>query len=150
MPLVRIDLPAGKAGSYRAAVVETVQTAMHNALNVPMAEHFQIVTEHAPAGLSIDRTYLGIQRSPDAIVVQITLNEGRNVETKTGFYKALADGLHDRVGLQRADVLINLVEVKRENWSFGDGEAQLISTEASPPLVVESRPSPQPASGDHK
>jgi 4-oxalocrotonate tautomerase len=148
MPLVRIDLPAGKPASYREAVVETVQSAKHSALNVPMAEHFQIVAEHAPADLSIDRTYLGIQRSPDAVVVQITLNEGRNAGIKTGFYKALADGLHERVGLQRADVLINLVEVKRENWSFGNGEAQLVLT--GPPLVVESRPSPQPVSGDHK
>ena len=126
MPLVRIDLPAGKVSSYREAVVETVQSAMHGALNVPMEEHFQIVTEHAPGDVSIDRTYLGIERSPDAIVVQVTLNEGRNAETKTGFYKALADGLHERVGLRREDVLINLVEVKRENWSFGKGEAQLI------------------------
>jgi phenylpyruvate tautomerase PptA (4-oxalocrotonate tautomerase family) len=54
----------------------------------------------------------------------VTLNEGRTVEMKRAFYKAIADGLHDRLKLRREDVVINLVEVKKENWSFGNGEAQ--------------------------
>jgi len=72
----------------------------------------------------IDPTYLGIERSKDAIIIQITLNEGRTVELKKAFYKAVADGLHKRVGLRPEDVFIGLVEVKKENWSFGNGEAQ--------------------------
>ena len=64
------------------------------------------------------------QDVPDAIVIQVTLNEGRTVEMKRAFYKAVADGLHERVGLRREDVVINLIEVKKENWSFGNGEAQ--------------------------
>ena len=43
---------------------------------------------------------------------------------KRAFYKAIAAGLHDRLMLRREDVVINLVEVKKENWSFGNGEAQ--------------------------
>ncbi len=43
---------------------------------------------------------------------------------KKAFYAAVADGLHERVGLRREDVVIGLVEVKKENWSFGNGEAQ--------------------------
>jgi phenylpyruvate tautomerase PptA (4-oxalocrotonate tautomerase family) len=54
----------------------------------------------------------------------VTLNEGRTLELKRAFYQAVADGLHERIGLRREDVLINLVEVKKENWSFGNGEAQ--------------------------
>jgi len=57
-------------------------------------------------------------------VIQVTLNEGRTLEQKRAFYKAVADGLHDRIGLRREDVTTNLVEVKKENWSFGNGEAQ--------------------------
>ena len=126
MPLVRIDMPAGKANSYRTKVVETVQSVMHSALNVPVAERFQIVAEHATGELSIDRSYLGIERSPEAIVIQITLNAGRNADTKKAFYKALADALHESVALRREDVLINLIEVKPEDWSFGNGEAQQV------------------------
>ena len=84
------------------------------------------MTEHGRGELSIDPSYLGIERRPDAAIFQITLIEGRSAATKVTFYKALTDGLHDRLGLRREDVLINLVEVKKENWSFGNGEAQLI------------------------
>jgi 4-oxalocrotonate tautomerase len=46
---------------------------------------------------------------------------------KQRFYKALADNLHEAISLRREDVLINLVEVSKENWSFGNGEAQYVS-----------------------
>ena len=46
------------------------------------------------------------------------------IDAKKAFYKAVADGLNERLGLRREDVFINLVEVKKENWSFGNGVAQ--------------------------
>jgi 4-oxalocrotonate tautomerase len=96
MPLVRLELPSGKAANYRAAVGEAIQEAMHAALKVPLKERFHIFTEHEPANLGIDPTYFGIDRSADAIVVQVTLNEGRDADVKRSFYRALADGLHER------------------------------------------------------
>ena len=96
------------------------------ALKVPLEERFHIFTEHAPVDLVINQTYLGIERSADAIVVQVTLNEGRDAEVKRGFYRTLADLLRERIGLRQEDLVINLVEVKRENWSFGNGKAQLV------------------------
>ena len=98
--------------------------AMIRTLNVPANDRFQIVAEHAPEDLVIDRTYLGVERSEACLVIQVTLNEGRTTEVKKAFYWAVADGLHQRLGLRRQDVFISLVEVKEENWSFGDGEAQ--------------------------
>jgi phenylpyruvate tautomerase PptA (4-oxalocrotonate tautomerase family) len=126
MPLVRVELPAGKPAEYRAAVGKAIQQAMHAALKVPLGERFHIFTGHGPVDLVIDRTYLGLERSADAIVVQVTLNEGRDVEVKRGFYKTLAAGLHEGIGLRPEDLVVNLIEVKRENWSFGNGEAQLV------------------------
>jgi 4-oxalocrotonate tautomerase len=124
MPLARIDLPSGKGAAYRSTVGDTVYQAMVSTMNVPNGDRFQVIVEHGPAELVIDSDYLGIHRSADAIVIQVTLNEGRTTELKKAFYKAVADGLHQRVGLRREDVVINLVEVKKENWSFGNGEAQ--------------------------
>jgi 4-oxalocrotonate tautomerase len=92
----------------------------------PLEKRFQIFTEHAPGNLVIDWTYLGIDRSADAIVVQVTLNKGRDTDVKWSFYRTLAEGLRERVGLRLEDLVVNLVEVKRENWSFGRGEAQLV------------------------
>jgi 4-oxalocrotonate tautomerase len=124
MPLVRIDLAAGKPPEYRRSVGEVVYDAMVATLNVPPNDRFQLITEHAPGDFVIDPTYLGIDRSPDCLVIQVTLNEGRTVEAKRAFYKALADGLHARLALRREDVFVNLVEVRKENWSFGNGDAQ--------------------------
>ena len=124
MPLARIDLPAGKPAEYGRAVAAVVYNAMIDTLNAPKNDRFQVLSEHTPNTLIVDPTYLGIQRSADALIIQLILNEGRTVEVKKSFYKAVADELHERVGLRREDVLIVLVEVKKENWSFGNGIAQ--------------------------
>lgn len=124
MPLVRIDLPAGKSPVFQAEVGNVIYEAMIETLKAPANDRFQIFTEHSPASLVIDPTYLGIERSKDALIIQMTLNEGRTLEQKRAFYKAVTDGLNARVRLRREDVFINLVEVKKENWSFGNGVAQ--------------------------
>jgi 4-oxalocrotonate tautomerase len=123
MPLVRIDLRKGKDTTYR----DQIGLAVHDALisvGVPKDDHFQVITEHEPPNLVFDPAYLGIRRSEDLVMIQITWNEGRTVEQKKALYKAIADGLAAKPGLRREDVFVSLVEVRRENWSFGNGIAQ--------------------------
>ena len=127
MPLVRIDLARGKSVAQRQTIGDVIYNAMIATINVPKDDRFQIITEHAPDDLIVDKTYLGIQRTADCVLIQITLNEGRTVEQKQTFYKAIVDGLHERLGMRREDVFINLVEVRKENWSFGNGEAQYVN-----------------------
>jgi 4-oxalocrotonate tautomerase len=124
MPLVRIDLIEGKPPEYGARIGRVVYRAQVEVLGAPKDDLFQVITEHAAAGLQFDRDYLGVHRTDDCIFLQITLNEGRTVEVKRQFYKAVADGLHQELGVRREDVFVNLVEVKKENWSYGNGEAQ--------------------------
>jgi phenylpyruvate tautomerase PptA (4-oxalocrotonate tautomerase family) len=127
MPLVRIDLLAGKPPEYGVQVGEVVYQALLDTLNVPKNDRFQVIVEHPKHGLQFDRDYLGVHRTDNCIFVQITLNSGRTVEMKQSFYKAVADGLHASLKLRREDVVINLVEVPKENWSFGNGEAQYVT-----------------------
>ena len=124
MPLVRIDFLEGKQPDYGVQVGLIVARAMTDTFNVPKDDLFQVITAHPKTGLQFDRDYLGIHRTEDCIFVQITLNSGRTVEMKQRFNKAVADGLHESLKLRKEDVLINLVEVPKENWSFGKGEAQ--------------------------
>jgi phenylpyruvate tautomerase PptA (4-oxalocrotonate tautomerase family) len=125
MPLVHIHVPQGKSAEYRSAISDVVYNTTITVLNVPKDNRFHVISEHSTTDLVIDPTYYGIDRSENAIIIQITLNEGRaTLELKKVYYKALVDGLHERLGLRREDVLINLVEVKKENWSLGNGEAQ--------------------------
>jgi 4-oxalocrotonate tautomerase len=93
-------------------------------LKAPKDDRFQVLTEHLAQDFIFDPSYLGIQRPKDCVFIQVTLNTGRTVDQKRAFYKAIADGLHKRLSLRREDVFIGLVEVSKENWSFGNGEAQ--------------------------
>lgn len=126
MPLVRIDLQEGKTAEYRAQLGEIVYRAMLSELNIPDDDRFQVITEHPHGGLRYDREYLGIHRTDDCIFIQITLSAGRTVEVKQNFYRTLADRLHEGLQLRREDVFINLVEVHKEDWSFGNGVAQYV------------------------
>ncbi len=126
MPLVRIDLVQGKSVEYRHSIGDVVYEAMRKTINVPENDRFQIITQHPPEELLFDRTYLGINRTDGCVFIQITMSHGRTVEQKQAFFAAIADGLHQRLQLRREDVFINLVEVEKENWSFGNGEAQYV------------------------
>ena len=123
MPLARIDLRQGKDATYRQAIGRVVYDAMRS-VGVPENDRFQIINEHPADDFLFDADYLGIHRTDDLVIIQVTWNKGRTLDQKKTFYKAIADGLHDAIGLRREDVFINLVEVKRENWSFGNGIAQ--------------------------
>ena len=124
MPLVRISLMKGKPEEFGQKVGEIVYQAMVDTINVPIKDHFQIITDHDSNTLIYDPAYLDIQRTPGIIIIQITLNEGRTVELKKLLYQTLAERLHRELDVRREDVFINLVEVKKENWSFGNGLAQ--------------------------
>ena len=124
MPFARIDLVRGKSADYRRTIADVVYEVMLDTLKAPANDRFQVISEHAPDSHIADDSYLGIKRTQDCVFIQLTLNAGRSVEQKKAFYRAVADGLHERLSLRREDVLISLVEVAKENWSFGDGEAQ--------------------------
>jgi 4-oxalocrotonate tautomerase len=124
MPLVQISLREGQSDAYRRAIGESVHRAMVDTINVPVLDRFQVITEHSPDSLIYDPTYLGIQRTDEVLFVQITLNAGRSTEQKRALYGRMAELLSQSPGVRPEDVLISLVEVARENWSFGNGQAQ--------------------------
>jgi 4-oxalocrotonate tautomerase len=123
MPLVRISLCQGRSTEFRKAIGHGVHRAMVEALAVPPDDHFQVITEHPPDGLVYDPQYLGVERSDRVVFVQITLSTGRKPQQKRLLYKRMSEILAESPGLRPQDLLINLVEVSWENWSFGNGEA---------------------------
>ena len=134
MPLVRIDLRKGKGAAYRQDIGRVVYEALVS-VGVPKNDRFQVVGEYEADDFLFDPDYLGIHRSDDLVMIQITWNEGRTVEQKKALYKAIADGLAAKAGIRPEDVLINLIEVRKENWSYGHGVAQYVL----PQPGVESR-----------
>ena len=124
MPFVRIDTLKGRSASELAALGEGVHRALVETIGVPPLDRFQVISEHEPGRLIFDPEYLGIARTPGIVFVQITLSVGRTVEQRKALYAAIVRNLSASPGVRPEDVLINLVEVAKENWSFGNGIAQ--------------------------
>jgi len=124
MPLVRISLIAGKPESYKRKVSEAVHCALVETISIPAQDRFHVITEHANADFIFDPEYLNIRRTEDLVIIQITMSAGRTLEVRKSLYRRMADLLNQEAGLRKEDVFINLVETAKENWSFGDGEAQ--------------------------
>ena len=127
MPLVRIAVQEGQHKSRLANIGDAVHRAMVETINVPPLDRFQIITEHPQDGFVFDPNYLNIARTNHLVMIQITMNTGRTTEMKKALYKRIAELLNEELGIRKEDVLVNLVEVAKENWSFGNGEAQYAS-----------------------
>ena len=124
MPLVQISLREGTNPKYRKAIAEGVHQAMIDAIAVPPKDRFQVITEYKAGDLIYDADYLDVKRSDKVVFVQITLSTGRKPGQKRALFKRMAALLAKSPGLRPEDLLINLIEVSWENWSFGNGEAQ--------------------------
>jgi 4-oxalocrotonate tautomerase len=125
MPLVRIDISKAASRERIRDVSDAVYNAMTAVAGVPENDRFQIVTRHEPDEIIYPvKGYLGIEYTPDLIMIQITWNAGRSIEVKKKFYQLVADEIAAKQGVRTQDVWINLVSVEREDWSFGNGEMQ--------------------------
>jgi 4-oxalocrotonate tautomerase len=124
MPLVRIALRKGKSPEFRRALADSIHRAMVETIQIPEQDRFQVITEHDDSGLIYDPSYLGISRTDGVVLVQITLTAGRTLEVRKALFARIAQLLRESPGIRPEDVFVNLVEVAKENWSFGNGIAQ--------------------------
>lgn len=132
MPLTRVFLRRGKPAAYRQAILEGLFEAMHETFNVPADDFFMVVTEHDADDFRCSPTYLGVARSDDLVIIQLTVNNTRTLAQKKALYRRIMERLADNPGVRPEDVLINLVETLPENWSLGHGLAQYAT---DPPAV---------------
>jgi phenylpyruvate tautomerase PptA (4-oxalocrotonate tautomerase family) len=71
----------------------------------------------------LSRNHLGISHSEKIVFVQITLSAGRRPRQKHKLFRRVVELLAASPGVPSQDLIISLVEVAWENWSFGNGEA---------------------------
>jgi len=122
MPFARIDLIKGKTPEYRAVVADIVYRGIVDVLKAPDGDRFVVVGEHEPANLIYDPTFLGFNRSPDFILIQVTSTVGNETALKRAFYRFVANELGNTLSVRPDDIMINMVFVAREDWSFGNGD----------------------------
>jgi phenylpyruvate tautomerase PptA (4-oxalocrotonate tautomerase family) len=126
MPLVRIDLRRGKSAAYKKAICDGVYRALRETFTVPEEDRFMVVAEHDDDDFIYSRTYLGIARGDDFVILQLTVSNTRSGEQKQALYARIVALLAENPGVRPQDVFINLLEVAKENWSFGNGIAQYV------------------------
>lgn len=126
MPLVTIDLLAGRPAEQLDAISDAVQEAMVRALDVPERDRFHVITEHTTRTLRFDRNYLDIDRDEDFVLISVRLSRGRTTEAKQEFYARLAALLAERAGVRAENLAVSLAENGREDWSFGRGQASYL------------------------
>lgn len=124
MPFTRIAVRAGKPATYRNAVVRGIHRALMDVFNAPEDDLFMVITDHDADSFFYGRHYLGIERSDDLVLIQITVSNTRGQDQKKALFAQIAENLARDPGVRREDVFVNLVDVARENWSFGNGVAQ--------------------------
>ena len=122
MPFARIDLLKGKPAEYRATVAEVVYEGIVNVLKAPDGDRFIVISEHEPENLIYDPHFLGMERSADFILIQVTSTVGNNKESKLAFFRYIADELKKKLSVRPDDIMINTVFVDRSDWSFGNGD----------------------------
>lgn len=128
MPLLHFHIIKGRKPEEIRALLDTTHEAMLEAFKVPARDRYQIVSEHDPAHMVIEDTGLGIPRTNQVVLLQIT-SRPRTKEQITGFYKLLAERLQQRCGLAPSDLVVSIVQNSDEHWSFGLGRAQFVTGE---------------------
>ncbi|HYM62827.1 MAG TPA: tautomerase family protein [Thermoanaerobaculia bacterium] len=123
MPFVKMYLRKGRSHEALRAIGDAVHGALVAQANVPADDRFQVFVELDTDCLSANPTYGGVSRSEDLIIIEIILNSGRTVEIKKSLYADIVRRLRAACDVRPDDVLISLVEVAKENWSFGKGIA---------------------------
>ncbi|MFI1521034.1 tautomerase family protein [Kitasatospora cineracea] len=125
MPLVRIDLADSRPADLRRAIADGVHDALVAVVGIPAGDRFQLLTVHPADELVFDADHLGIRRL-DVVYVQITLVAGRPRPLKVKLFRRIAANLA-AVGVRPEDVHVTLTENTVEDWSVGNGEAQLLA-----------------------
>ena len=128
MPLVRIDVQAGRTPAQLRTLADTVQEVMLDVFAAPPGDRYQIITEHAVGHIIAEDTGLGLERSDGVTVIQI-FQQGRNAEQKQAAYDQLAKRLDAAELVRPEDLIVSVMANEREDWSFGLGRAQFLTGE---------------------
>lgn len=120
MPLIHINLRAGKPETYRQAIFDGLYRAMREALDVPEDDQFMTMTEHEAANFRTGTAY-GVARSDDVVYIRINVFDTRTAKQKKALFKRTAELLGKDPGIRPEDIFITILPSAKENWSVGHG-----------------------------
>ena len=126
MPVFHAHLPKGRfSRDQKIAIGNALNQSLVQALNIPPGDRVVILSEHADDELFIDPTFMGMNRTPNAMIIQVLIGAHRPLSDKKALMAKIAELLQQAADISPDDVFIAIVPVPIENFSFGRGLAQL-------------------------
>ena len=130
MPLITINITEGMIEESIDHLQKTIHACFVRAWGIPENGGFYVINEYKKSRMRINRSMWGIQRSDQPpLLLQIT-SSPRSKELKIELFRVLAEEL-EKQGIRKEDLFISISPTQREDWSFGNGEAQLIEAKES-------------------
>ncbi|MCY8452515.1 tautomerase family protein [Bacillus spizizenii] len=126
MPFVQIHLRAGRSEAWLQKLSRTIHQSMIEEINVPEDDYFQVIRQYENSEFFYDPSYLQVERTNELIYIHFTLKQSRTTEQKKALYRSIASRIHSQLGVRKEDVFIMLAGNQDEDWSFGNGRAQMI------------------------
>ncbi|NPT46502.1 tautomerase family protein [Paraburkholderia sp. 1N] len=126
MPVFHAHIPKGRfLKEQKIAIGNALNQSLVEALNIPKGDRFVMISEHGDDELFIDPTFMGMNRTADAMIISVLIGAHRPASDKNALLAAITRLLEKAAGISPDDVFVALVPVPNENFSFGRGVAQL-------------------------
>jgi len=116
MPLVRIEILAGKTDTYKKALFNGIHNALVEAIKIPDSDRRQRLYELD------DFHFEHSGRSNEYVIIEITMFKGRSFEAKKALYSAIVRNLEADPGIPGSEVSIIIHEPPLENWGIRGGK----------------------------
>jgi 4-oxalocrotonate tautomerase len=131
MPLIQIHLMEGKKSTYIKALTDGIHKALVSAWKIPHNDRFHMITEYKKGHFHFDKTIWGVKRSDNLVAIYIT-SIPRSRAMKKKLYQEFVKVLSKNPKIRKEDIFVSIVTVKKEDWSFGNGIAQLLDPSQKP------------------
>jgi phenylpyruvate tautomerase PptA (4-oxalocrotonate tautomerase family) len=126
MPVFHAHIPKGRfTREQKIAMGNALNQSLVQGLGIPPGDRFIMISEHGDDELFIDSTFMGMNRTQNAMIVNVMIGAHRPLSDKRALMAAITRLLNEAVGIAPDDVFIALVPVPNENFSFGGGVPQL-------------------------
>jgi phenylpyruvate tautomerase PptA (4-oxalocrotonate tautomerase family) len=126
MPVFHAHIPQGRfSREQKIAMGNAFNRSLVVALGIPEGDRFIVISEHGDDELFIDPNFMGMERSANAMIIEVQLGAHRPTSDKTALMAEICRQLGEAVDISPDDVFIVLIPVPNENFSFGRGGAQL-------------------------
>ena len=122
MPIVRTAVNSGTTSQIKEKIVMGIHCALIEAIGMPRDELFNLVQDYDPADFFYSRSFNGVARSDNVVLVEITMRRGRSDAMKTALYAAITRNLEQDAKVNPKDVLVFMHENDHSDWSVGNGK----------------------------